>query len=100
MTVDITLDMTYKKNKEIVTRGIAGETLLVPIYGKLADMERIFALSSVGEYVWQELDGEKTLRGIRDGILTDFNVDKERADADLMEFMAELLDADLVVEAP
>ena len=33
--MDINLNLTYKKNEEIVTRGIAGETLLVPISDKL-----------------------------------------------------------------
>ena len=96
--MDINLNLTYKKNEEIVTRGIAGETLLVPIRDKLADMQRIFALSSVAEYVWQELDGEKNLGEIRDGILATFDVEQEQVDADLKEFMAELLDAGLVVE--
>ena len=96
--MDINLNLTYKKNEEIVTRGIAGETLLVPIRDKLADMQRIFALSSVAEYVWQELDGEKNLGEIRDGILATFDVEQEQVDADLKEFMAELLDAGLIVE--
>jgi hypothetical protein len=98
--VDINLNLTYKKNEEIVTRGIAGETLLVPIRDKLADMQRIFAVSSVAEYVWQELDGEKNLGEIRDGIVATFDVEEERVDADLKEFMTELLDAGLVEEMP
>ena len=96
--VDIKFNLTYKKNEEIVTRGIAGETLLVPIKDRLADMQRIFALSSVAEYVWQELDGQKSLGEIRDGILENFDVEVKQADADLKEFMVELLDAGLVVE--
>ena len=98
--VDIKFNLTYKKNEEIVTRGIAGETLLVPIKDKLADMQRIFALNSVAEYVWQKLDGEKSLGEIRDDILATFDVEQEQVDADLKEFMAELLDAGLVVEMP
>jgi hypothetical protein len=96
--VDINFHLTYKKNEDIVTRGIAGETLLVPIRDKLADMQRIFALSGVAEYVWQALDGQKSLSEIRDGILATFNVEQEQVDADVKEFMAELLDAGLVVE--
>ena len=98
--MDINFNFTYKKNEEIVTRGIADETLLVPIRDKLADMQRIFALSSVGEYVWQELDGKKSLGEIRDGILATFDVEQEQVEADLKEFMAELLDTGLVVETP
>ena len=54
----------------------------------------------MAEYVWQELDGQKSLGEIRDGILDTFDVEEKQADADLKEFMAELLDAGLVVEIP
>ncbi len=56
------LQQKFKKKEEIVSREIAGETILVPIKGKLADMQRIFALENVSEYIWQQLDGEKKVK--------------------------------------
>ena len=94
----IHLNKTYNKAEGIVTRDIAGETLLVPIHDQLADMQRIFSVGSVSEYIWNELDGEKKLYGIRDGILENYSIKKETADLDLMEFIAELIDAGLVIE--
>ena len=83
----------------MVSREIAGETLIVPIRGKLADMQRIFAISSVAEYIWQSLDGETSLDEICDDIAATFEVEKERADVDLQEFIAELVEAGLIMEA-
>ncbi|MCP4669549.1 MAG: PqqD family protein [Deltaproteobacteria bacterium] len=97
--MDMDLNALFRKREEIVTRRIAGETLLVPISGSLANMERIFTLDSVAEYVWQELDGETSLEAIRDGVLAHFNVEKEQATADLQEFITQLVEADLIAEA-
>ena len=63
------------------------------------DMQRIFAISAVAEHIWQNLDGEKSLDEIRDDIVATFDVEKARADADLQEFIAELLEAGLILEA-
>jgi hypothetical protein len=85
----------YKKNADIVTRRIADELFLVPIKGNIADMQRIFTLNPVAEYIWQQID-MKNLKEIRDGILGRFDVEKERAEADIEEFIRELSEADLI----
>lgn len=86
----------FKKKKEIVSRAIAGETILVPISGKLADMQRIFSLNPVAEYIWSQLNGERTLQEIRNGVLSAFDVHKKQADADIEEFIDALLKENLI----
>ncbi len=87
----------FRKAEQIVSREIAGETILVPIRGELADMQRVFWLNSVAEYTWHQLDGERSLGEILDGILAKFDVEREQAQADLQEFIAELLEEGLIV---
>ena len=89
---------TYRRNEEVVARHIAGETLLVPIRGDLAGMQRIFALDRVAEYIWQQLDGEMSLEAIRDQVLANYDVGEEEAETDIQQFIAELLEAGLIVE--
>ena len=91
-------DKIFRKNDQLVTRKIAGELFLVPIRGKLADMQRIFALNPVGEYIWRELDNRKSLRDICNGVIAAFEVEKEQAQSDIADFIGELLDADLIRE--
>lgn len=88
----------FKKKKEIVSREIAGETILVPISGKLADMQRIFSLNPVAEYIWNQLNGERNLQEISSSIPSVFDVNKEQAYADVQEFIAELLKEDLITQ--
>jgi len=85
-----------KKDNEIVSRRIAEETIIVPIRGKLADMQRIFSINSVAEYIWEQLDGVKNLDEVLEGILTEFDINKEQAKADLEAFITELTEAGLI----
>ena len=90
--------MKFHRKDDIVTRQVAGETLLVPIYGDLANMERIFSLDPVAAFIWEQLDGEKSLEGIRDSLLNAFEVEKEQAETDILEFIDELLGASLIFQ--
>lgn len=88
----------FKRNEHIVSRAIVGETLLVPIQGHLADMQRIFALNPVADYVWERLDGDTAIDQIAAAVLEEFDVSKNEADGDLVELFEDLIAAELVVE--
>ena len=89
----------FRKREEIVCRDIAGETILVPIRGKLADMQQIFALNPVAEYIWRQMDGKRSVEDIRNCVMARFDVEQEQADSDIQEFIAELREAGLIEEA-
>jgi hypothetical protein len=91
--------MIYRRKNDLLVRRIAGETLIVPIRGKLADMQRIFTLNPVAEFVWEQLDGRKDLEAIRAAVMAGFDVDEARAEADLRELVSQLVEADLVESA-
>ncbi len=89
----------FQRNKDVVSRTIAGEFFLVPVAGNLADMERLFVLSAVGEFIWDRVDGKRSLDDICDEVVAKFDVAKDRADPDIREFVAELVSAGLIQEA-
>ena len=93
------LEKIYGKSDAVVHRKIAGETILVPVRGKLADMQRIFSLNPVAEHVWDQMAGEKKLCEIIDGVLEIFNVEEVTAREDILEFVSELKAAKLIREA-
>jgi uncharacterized lipoprotein YehR (DUF1307 family) len=92
------MNTVYKTKDEIVTREIAGETILVPVKGKLADMQKIFSLNPVAEYIWQQLNGDKSITEIRDSIIESFDVDREQAGRDILDLINSLLKEDLIVQ--
>ena len=89
----------FRKLGEIVARDIAGETILVPVRGNLADMQRIFSLSPVAAFLWEQIDGRQDLEVILSKVIEDFEVEREDATSDLLEFIEELVTAGLVEEA-
>ncbi len=86
----------YRRCEDVVTRHVAGEVLLVPIRGRLVEMDRLFALNRVGEVVWQTLDGKHDVPAIRDAVVARFEVDPQRAETEVSEFLAALQAAGLI----
>jgi len=88
----------FKQAENIVSREIAGETILVPIRGKLADMQNIFTLNKVGAYIWEKLDGARSLAEIIALLLSHFEVNQEQAEQDLLEFIDHVTATGLAAE--
>ena len=92
------LDKFYRRDGNIVSRRVLDDTLLVPIRGELADLQRIFALNETAQRIWTALDGEHDLASVRDSLVTHFAVEPAQAETDLLEFVAQLSAVGLVAE--
>ncbi|MBA4386564.1 MAG: hypothetical protein C0404_01205 [Verrucomicrobia bacterium] len=88
--------MLLRRKEDVVTRNVAGEMLLVPIRGNLADLQKLFVIEGIGEHVWNSLDGSRTVDQICEEIVGIFDVGIEMARADVRRFISELQDAGLV----
>ena len=73
----------------VVARTIAGETILVPVRRRAQEMG-LFTLNGVGTFVWEALDGRRSLREIAGAVASAFEVDAGRALADVAAFGADL----------
>lgn len=98
MKQDLTSERVFKKAESIVSRRIAGDLILVPVSGDLANMQRIFSLTPVAELVWGCLDGRCNLGEIRDAVLTRFDVESSQALSDVLSFVEDLVAAKLARE--
>ena len=88
-----------KRRDEVVARQVAGETLLIPVKGKLADMQRVFALDPVAEQIWNALDGGATLEDVLRRVIAVFDVEEPVARRDVLAFVTSLEAAGLVEAA-
>jgi hypothetical protein len=91
------LNSIYRQADNIVTRKVMDETLLVPISGELASMEELYTLNDTGAFIWQALDGISTLAEIGQRLGQEYDAPAEVIEADLLEIMHGLADADLIV---
>ena len=88
--------MIYARKGDIITRAIAGETILVPIRSRLADMEHLIVLEGIGDFVWSLMDGKTDLAAIVDAVLAEFDVGRAQAAADVRTFAETLSEVGLV----
>jgi len=96
--MDSLLDKVYTRDEDVVSRKIAGELFLVPVKGKLAHMEQIFTLTPVAEFIWENINGKKSLHDIHNDLMAQFDVGHDQAESDLREFVTDLLKAGLILE--
>ncbi|MBW2339254.1 MAG: PqqD family protein [Deltaproteobacteria bacterium] len=90
------LEKKYRRNEDFVYRKIQDETILVPIKDNVGDMGSIYNLNEVGAFVWEHLDGEKTLLDIKNMIVKEFEVSSGEAEEDLVAFVSELREIEAI----
>lgn len=88
----------YKQIADVVTRVIAGEKLIVPVRGNLADMQNIFTVDEVGSLIWDNINGRRSMGEILVLISDEFDVAEAEAAADLRDFLESLKKAGLIME--
>jgi hypothetical protein len=84
------LEEYFIKDASIVSRQIADEYILVPICQSADEVEHIFTLNIAAARIWELLDGEHSLREVRDTLVSEFAVDTDKAQADLLVFIEKL----------
>lgn len=91
-------ETVYQPSSHVVARKIADETILVPISGNLANMQRLFTVNEVGASIWNLMDGKRNVKEIRQLLLDEFNVKADQLDADIWDFIDRLKTSDLILE--
>jgi hypothetical protein len=76
--------------KSFVTRRIAGETIVVPVTGDVADLDSVYTLNEVGSFIWQLIDGRRSAQAIAEAVTDVYDVPLERAVLDVDELLIAL----------
>jgi hypothetical protein len=89
----------FVARRSLVTRRIAGETILVPIAAGVGDLDAVYTLSDVGSTVWALLQQPVSMTEIVDAVFTEYEVSRETASNDIAEYLDLLLSKKLVEPA-
>lgn len=92
----IDLKQRYQREENFVLRRIEEETILVPIKDNVGDMGCIYSLNEIGALIWEQLDGERNLAAIKDKIMAEYEIGPREAEADLQEFVTDLVKIEAV----
>jgi hypothetical protein len=90
------VDAVFVRDETAVTRRIAGETIIVPVRNDVADLDSIYTLNETGSFIWELLDGQRTVATLVDAVVEEFEVDRELAASDVARLVASLRDEGLL----
>ena len=80
-------DCFFTKEKDLVTRSIADETIIVPIKNKVGDLDSIYTLNEIGTMIWELIDGKKSVSKIVEAVHNAYEVPLEEAEKDTIDFL-------------
>ena len=92
------LKKRYRRNENMVFRRIGDETILVPIRDNVGDMSFIYNLNETAGFVWEHLDGKRSLLDLQEMIVNVFDIEPETAQRDVSDLIEELKEIDAVHE--
>ena len=76
--------------KQLITRNIAGDTILVPVGKTVYEDNGLFVLSELGGFIWERIPAAKSKEDILRAILEEYDVSEDEAGRDLDEFLEKL----------
>ena len=86
----------FVKEKDLVTRCVAGETIVVPIKNNVGDLDSIYTLNEVGTTIWELIDGKNSVSRIAEVISNTYEVKLEEAERDALQFINSLEKAGMI----
>ena len=91
-----TTPVRHTRNTAIVSRDVAGETIVVPICRGVGDLDSVYTFNPVGKSLWQLLERSCTTEELVNWVATHYEVDAKQAFADVQTYLAELQEIGLV----
>jgi hypothetical protein len=89
-------DRYYSKGKDLVTRCVAGETIIVPVRSGIGDLNSIYTLNEVSTAIWEMIDGETSVSQIIEAVCNEYDVPVDEAEKDTLDFLNSLDQAGLI----
>jgi len=89
-------EQVFVRSKAVVSRRVAGETLIVPVRGKVGDLASIYSFNQTGSLIWQALESPKTASELARLVEQEYAVSREQAEQDVNQFLRDMQSVDLV----
>ena len=84
------LNSILSHSPSVVTRKTGNEYVLVPLANNIADMNSVYTLNETGAFIWEQIDGKRTLEEIIAAVTVEYDIDNETASADVLEFVGNM----------
>ncbi|MCX6253080.1 MAG: PqqD family protein [Bacteroidia bacterium] len=71
----------------VVTRKTGNEYVLVPITNNIADMNSVYTLNETGAFIWEHINGKRSIEEIIGALTTEYDIDNDTALKDIFSFI-------------
>ena len=92
------LNTIYSHSPRIVSRNTGNEYVLVPVTDNIADMKSVYTLNSTAAFIWDKLDGKRTVSDIVNELESEFDVNSKKALEDVLSFFHEMREYLIIIE--
>jgi hypothetical protein len=86
----------FMRSRAVVSRVVAGETLIVPVRGKVGDLASIYSFNETGSLIWRLLDVPRTVGEVVDAVAEEYQIDTEQVRQDVLRFLGEMRGVGLI----
>ncbi len=93
-------EQLFTRSRSVVSRVVAGETLIVPVRGKVGDLASIYSFNGAGSLIWKLLDTPRSQHDLIDAVEREYEVEKEQAQKDVTQFLNDMLSVGLLDVCP
>jgi len=91
-----TTPVRHTRSTAIVSRDVAGETIVVPICRGVGDLDSVYTFNPVGRSLWRLLENGQSVEELANWVATHYEVDEQQAVADVQSYLSELQEIGLV----
>jgi methyltransferase-like protein len=81
------LKSILSQSASVVTRKTGNEYVLVPITNNIADMNSVYTLNETGAFIWEQIDGKRSVEDIINAVADEYDIDKQTAESDVFTFI-------------
>ena len=86
----------FVRSRAVVSRVVAGETLIVPVRGKVGDLASIYSFNETGSLIWRLLDAPRTVGEVVGAVAEEYQIDTEQVRQDVLRFLGEMRGVGLI----
>jgi hypothetical protein len=94
------IEQIYVRSQTVVSRRVAGETLIVPVRGKVGDLASIYSFNGTGSLIWQTLESPRSAADLVLAVEEEYEVEHAQAEQDVIQFLSDMLMVGLVETRP
>lgn len=79
-----------KRSENFLLRDVAGTLVIVPVGAAVSAFPGMITLNDTAAYLWELLEQEQTVASLAAGLMDRYEVDEEKATADVEAFLEKL----------